>query len=234
MAVLSKAYRLPVLLAGLCCVTAVLLAGQWFMVAAKKDDVKQGLNQPISTEMTLPDLPEDNLQLETQEKFEEIISRPLFVETRQPLPESAADGEIVEDAVEQPKTDLSAKFSGYINMPGGKVALIKDIKTRKYHRISQGEQVNDWTLIELHPDRVIFKQGEAFEELLLRVPKQKSRANQTGMPRRVMRPATTPQTTPRAKTNMGRPPTTRNRPNTNASARRQQLSKRINRSRKKQ
>ncbi len=201
------------------------------MAGAKKDDVRLGLNQPVSTEMTLPDLPEDNLQLETQENFEEIISRPLFVATRQPLPESAADGEIVEDAVVQPKTDLSAKFSGYINMPGGKVALIKDIKTRKYHRIYQGEQVNDWTLIELHPDRVIFKQGEAFEELLLRVPKQKSRPNQTAMPRRVMQPATTPRTTPRPTAQTGRPPITGNRPDTPASARRRQLNKRISRAR---
>ncbi len=191
MAVFSKFYRLPLLLAVLCCLVAFILAVQWYYVSRNEQQILQRIEKPVTSNVVLADPPQDNLLLEGEVKFEEIMSRPLFIKSRQPIPEDLTNNDVVDAPVSQPITDLSAKFTGYIEVPGGKIALIKDIKTRKYHRLHKGEQVNDWTLAELHPDRVVFKQGDAHEELLLREPKAKKPAR-TGRAQRVMRPSTTP------------------------------------------
>jgi general secretion pathway protein N len=209
--VLSKAYRLPLLLALLCCIAAAALTLQWFYVKKHEQQVKQQLKKPLTSKLVLADPPEDNLLLEEEIKFEEMTTRPLFLKSRKPLPEKLVDSALIEAAPPQPVTELAAKFSGFIDVPSGKIALIKDIKTRKYHRLQKGEQVNDWTLTELYPDRVVFKQGEATEELLLRVPKVNKKNPKTGRAHTaVRRPATPtpknmkPQAAARRKKMMGR------------------------------
>jgi hypothetical protein len=173
---LSKAYRLPMLLTLLCCLVAVALVLQWFYVSRHEQQVRQQLKKPLKSNLVLANLPKDNLLLKPEGKLGEIVKRPLFIQSRKPLPETLVDDEIIEAAPPQPATELAAKFSGYIETPGGKIALIKDIKTRKYHRLQEGEQVNDWTLVELYPDKVVFEQGGVEEELLLRTPKVNTRA----------------------------------------------------------
>lgn len=214
MAVLSKFYRLPLFLGALCFVMAIVLAVQWYIVSRQEQEIREQVKKPVESKIELADPPEDNLQLGEQGDFKEITSRPLFIKSRKPLPESTSDNDVIEASVAEPMTELAARFTGYIEVPGGRVALIKDTNTRKYYRLHQGEQINDWILTELHPDRVIFKQGDATEELLLRVPKVRPEKPVPGRPRRVRRPTTAP---------------VRNQPNPTASARRQQLMKRIDR-----
>jgi hypothetical protein len=213
MAVLSKLYRLPLFLAALCCVVAVALAVQWYYGSKNEQQTRKQLKKPVESTIALAEPPEDNLLLEDQGKFEEIMTRPLFIKSRKPLPEKKG-GDIVETTAPQPMTELAAKFSGFIEVPGGKIALIKDIKTRKYHRLRKGEQVNDWTLTELYPDKVVFEQGDAVEELLLRTPKSRPGSGKTGRPHTAMRQPTAP---------------VRNQSKPTASDRRQHLMKRIDR-----
>ena len=219
MAVLSKFYRLPLLLGGLCCVAAAALAVQWYFSSEHEQEIRRQLKKPVASKIVLADPPEDSLQLEAQDKFKEIIERPMFLKSRKPLPTvTAADTDVIETPVQQQTTELSARFTGYIEVPEGKIALIKDTKTRKYHRLHKGEQINEWTLTELHPDRVVFQQGNTSEELLLRQPKVRPGPPGTGRPHQVTRPASAP----------------RSQPKPSASARRQQLMKRIDRGKRTQ
>ncbi len=220
MAVLSKLYRLPLLLGALCCLVALALIVQWYFVSRHEQELVKKLKIPAESALVLADPPVDSLKLEGQAKFQEIMTRPLFIKARTPLPETADTNDVLEAPVPQATTELGAKFSGYIEAPGGKIALVKDIKTRKYHRLQKGEQVNDWTLTELSPDKLVFKQGDAYEEVLLRVPKVKPNQPKTGRPHRVMRPATTPMPTQK-------------KPKLSTSGRRKQLMNRIDRRAKK-
>ncbi|HFD11390.1 MAG TPA: hypothetical protein ENJ32_02805 [Crenotrichaceae bacterium] len=217
MAVLSKHYRLPLLLGFLCCLIAAALVVLWYFSSRNEQFIRRQFEQPVESTLVLADPPEDNLQIDEQDRFEEIMTRPLFNKSRKPIPEDQAENNINESSVNQPVTELTARYNGYIEVPDGKVALIRDIKTRKYHHLHKGEQINEWTLTEMYPDRVVFKQGEVSEELLLRVPRNRSNKPKTGRANRVMRPATIPV---RKQHRQTKPPT---------SARRQQLMNRIDR-----
>ncbi len=174
MVVLSKAYRLPLVFALLCCLVAVGLALQWYYVTKNEQWLKQQLKKPMTSSIVLADPPEDNLLLGDQSKYEEMMERPLFIESRRPLPKQQAEAVIEAVIPAAPLSELAVKFTGFINVPNGIIALIQDVKTRKYHRLHKGEQLNDWVLTELHPDKVVFKQRDTVEEILLRPPKPKA------------------------------------------------------------
>ncbi len=194
MVVLSKAYRIPLVLALLCFVAAAALALEWYYVNKHEQLLREQLKRPIDSKIVLAETPEDNLLLEDESKFEEMMTRPLFIQSRRPLPEKQATTSVEDPTPVRPLSELAVKFTGFIHVPSGKVALVQDIKTRKYHRLHKGEQLNDWILTELYPDKAVFKQNGAVEEILLRPPKplnQRS-ARRTGQSQSAMRRGTTP------------------------------------------
>jgi len=168
---LSKAFRLPLLLALICCLVAVALALQWYYVTKNEQQAKQQLKKQINSSIVLDDPPEDNLILGDENKFEEMMKRPLFIQSRRPLPEKQEETVVDQVIPEAPISELAVKFTGFINTPNGVIALVQDVKTRKYHRLYKGEQLNDWVLTELYPDKAVFKQRDTVEEILLRPPK---------------------------------------------------------------
>ncbi|MEE9413258.1 MAG: hypothetical protein V3V22_09435 [Methylococcales bacterium] len=171
MVVLSKAYRLPLVLALLCCLVAVVLALQWYYVTKSEQVLKQQFKKPINSTVVLADPPEDNLQLGDESTFEEMMVRPLFIASRRPLPKKQDETVVEKILPAAPLSELAIKFTGFVNIPDRMIALVQDVKTRKYHRLHKGEQIHDWVLTELYPDKVVFKQGTAVEEILLRPPK---------------------------------------------------------------
>ena len=194
MVVLSKAYRIPLVLTLLCFLAATALALEWYYVNKHEQQQRQQLKRPIDSTIVLAEPPEDNLLLEDESKFEEMMTRPLFIQSRRPLPEKQAESVVENVTPASPLSELAVKFTGFINVPSGIVALVQDIKTRKYHRLHKGEQLNDWILTELYPDKAVFKQNGAVEEILLRPPKpiNKRSARRTGQARSAMRRGTTP------------------------------------------
>jgi hypothetical protein len=95
-------------------------------------------------------------------EFEELVQRPLFIEGRRPPEESAGD----EGPIVKPHTPLNAKLMGVVFSPRGVTALLVDAKG-KYQRVRKGGVVDNWTLVELHRDRVILEQDGERQELLL-------------------------------------------------------------------
>jgi hypothetical protein len=100
--------------------------------------------------------------------FDELVQRPLFIEGRRPPQESAGE----EGPIVKPHTPLNAKLMGVVFSPRSVTALLVDAKG-KYKRVKKGGVVDDWTLVELHGDRVILEQGGERQELFLLKKRQK-------------------------------------------------------------
>ena len=99
------------------------------------------------------------------EAYSEILERPLFTEGRTPPPEQAA----TESAAATPKkiTPLNLRLEGIALTPEARVAVIRDLASKKMHRLSEGDKHQGWMVESIHATGATLKLGEQTEELTL-------------------------------------------------------------------
>lgn len=181
----TRDYLATLVLAAVAVVMALAFAVEWAGVSR----LYRSNAAPLSVRTPGPEEsePEDgqDFELPGLDDYEQMIQRPLFMETRRP-------GEAVAEQPPPPppQTPLNLKLMGVVATPKGKLALLADAKG-KYKRLKKNDTLDGWTLVELGSDRVTMQQGDERKDLpLLKVkpkppPGALGQPGQPGQPRQV-------------------------------------------------
>lgn len=103
------------------------------------------------------------------ESFSEIAARPLFSESRRP-PSPAAEPEL------EPEPGQAAApvvrrglfvLVGVVITSRTRLAIVRQRNAREAVRLVEGQQIEGWTVDSIQPNRVLFRQGAAVEEVRL-------------------------------------------------------------------
>lgn len=99
--------------------------------------------------------------------FDEILKRPLFNESRLPPPPPAKMAATPTPVV----THIRLKLEGVAITPEARIAVLRDLTTKKMLHLAEGARHNGWKLESLHADRVLFKHNQQTVELKLELGK---------------------------------------------------------------
>lgn len=158
----------PVLLL-LCAGLGAVVYAQW---SAPPDRRLVDNARPPAAEPVKPLPPAKEFTPPLAEDFEEMVERPLFMQTRRPPVPAAAPAEAPPPPKETPKGDFV--LVGVVISPVERLALVQQVGLTDILRVGIGRTLNGWELTEIHPDRVTFRNGETLKEVKLRddVPPQ--------------------------------------------------------------
>ncbi|CCE24588.1 hypothetical protein [Methylotuvimicrobium alcaliphilum] len=161
------------LLSAACAVLVVIIAGEWWYWE-QANDIPAGEAQTLSTdyeELTFPQFQSDR---PSEERYNDLVSRPLFIEGRRPAPEPDPD---LESASETSSETLDWELTGIYTVQQKPHVLLRRIKPlpdqKNHKKMPVEEDVDGWRLVEILPDKAIFERGMGRQELILRKPKQK-------------------------------------------------------------
>ncbi|CAH1903903.1 conserved hypothetical protein [Candidatus Nitrotoga sp. HW29] len=135
--------------------------------------------------------------------YTEILARPLFVSSRRPLPpkfvpsgRSASSTSthrsrtllpppppLVPVAIEPPKPTMrKGQFilDGIIITKDKNIALLREVASRKMVRVELGQEINGMQVEKLERDKIIFKQGDEHEEIILKIKTVSGPAGKSG------------------------------------------------------
>ena len=119
----------------------------------------------------------------------ETVERPLFLPDRRPP--------TIDEAAEESENAESGLFTlvGIIVSPTQRIALVKVSGSQDVLQLSEGQQANGWTVLQIRPEEVIFESNdktETIELIDIKAPKarrrpvreQRSQPPQNNEPRR--------------------------------------------------
>lgn len=95
--------------------------------------------------------------------FDDILKRPLFNETREPPPAPDKVAAIPAPVL----THIRLELEGVAITPEARIAVLRDLTTKKMLRLAEGENHKGWKLENVHTDRALFKRNQQTVELEL-------------------------------------------------------------------
>jgi hypothetical protein len=106
-------------------------------------------------------------------QFAETVERPLFSESRRP-PETSGEPS-------GPPKPFEGALVGTLIIQGETIALLKIAGEPEVTRVTKGQTIRGWLVVEIHPDRVVL-QGERTAEIRLQEDTEIGRPTATGAP----------------------------------------------------
>ena len=183
-AAISREKYFLLAMAGLSLLLAGILLWEWERAMDLQRDLLQLRKMPITAVPPQKILPEFNLP-DPETGFPELLARPIFSTSRRAFVAAAP-----EDAGAMKKGQFV--LVGVLISPRQRSALLRDVATGKTVTVAQVGVVRGMTVGEVMPGRVVLRQGEESEELLLNVltsAKPPQRAQVASMPAVVASPA---------------------------------------------
>ena len=174
--------KLVSLLASICIALILIILGEWFYAARVQ---KHALSSTTSSETKIShdEMPGIKLTSQSEESYEDLVTRPLFLQGRRPVDEpDSEDAKNIAaakpfdwqlDGVYTTKKGLSALFSRSTSR----------VRKDNYRKITAGADLDGWKLTEIQKDRAILKQGNQQKELMLRKPKLKEWPKKANVPK---------------------------------------------------
>jgi len=165
--------KLVSVLTAVCVMLILIITGEWFYAVQVQ---KQALTSTISAETTQSDdeMPDIELTQESEESYEDLVVRPLFIKGRKPVDEPSAE-EAQTNAV---ANSFDWQLNGVYSTKKGLSALFSRATSKvpkdNHRKLIAGANLDGWKLTEIHKDKVILRQGSQQKDLLLRKPKLKS------------------------------------------------------------
>lgn len=121
---------------------------------------------PRNTAPVIPEVqPLGGLNVASLDKYNEIIRRPLFLDTRRPPEDPPEDPP--EPSPEPPSADETFTLLGVVLTPEATMALLQDDKSGEIARVQVGEQVNGWHLKAVQANSVSLSKGDQAVDLPL-------------------------------------------------------------------
>ena len=117
--------------------------------------------------------------------YVEIIERPLFMEDRRPFvpPEVVSPAKPrTRKAPASRKEEQIFNLSAIIITDEKRIALLESGREKKLHKVSQGDELDGWTISNIAPNRISMQKGTETREMELAVkssPKQTRRKAQS-------------------------------------------------------
>jgi general secretion pathway protein N len=102
------------------------------------------------------------------ESYAEVTARPLFSASRRPAPQQAAQRGSLEPA--------SLALIGIIISSQSRIALVQEAKSPKPIRLTEGQEVQGWTVQSILPDRIVIRRGTLEQEVKLHAASQGAQA----------------------------------------------------------
>ncbi|MDO8845395.1 MAG: hypothetical protein Q7U98_12920 [Methylicorpusculum sp.] len=158
--------------ASVCAILLVLVIGEWWYWGSLNGEVEPGETtvSPAYDEQAFPQL---KLDQQTEDSYTDLVSRPLFIEGRRPVPETDTDN----SPNSQSSETLEWELTGVYTTQKKQSVLLRRTKmqpNQKSHiKISKDQEVDGWKLIEILPDKAVLERGGETTELILRKPKLK-------------------------------------------------------------
>ena len=174
--------KLVSVLTAVCVMLILIITGEWFYAVQVQ---KQTLASTISAETTQSDdeMPDIELTQESEESYEDLVVRPLFIKGRKPVDEPSAE-EAQTNAV---ANSFDWQLNGVYSTKKGLSALFSRATSKvpkdNHRKLIAGANLDGWKLTEIHKDKVILRQGSQQKDLLLRKPKLKSLPNKPNVPK---------------------------------------------------
>ena len=173
--------KLISVLAQVCLVCALIIIGEWFYaVQAQKQTL--ALTSAAETTPSDDEMPEIELTQKSEESYEDLVARPLFIKGRKPVDEpSPEDAQNVAEA-----RSFDWQLNGVYTTKKGLSALFSRSTSKvpkdTHRKLSTGGDLDGWKLTEIHKDKAILKQGDQQKDLLLRKPKLKELSKKLRVP----------------------------------------------------
>lgn len=97
-------------------------------------------------------------------EYRETLERPLFASNRRPMIQEKPAMTLVSQPV-PPALSPSPVLAGVVSMSDGMIALISLPENEKFVQARVGDEVNNWKIIEIDPQRMVVEQGARRIEL---------------------------------------------------------------------
>lgn len=175
-----RRHLLTTFLAGACMLLAVAVLVEYVVLRRSTPNLDQPKTSAVPTASKEAPLPPPAKPLPL-EQFQSMVTMPLFVEGRQPIPELDKVGNTsLQESSPPPEIELT----GIIQTPNaGKIILVRDKKKGKTRRLRPGENIDGWELAELAPDHVVLTQGAKKHTLKLIKPRPQPKIRRPRRPR---------------------------------------------------
>ncbi|TRW90257.1 hypothetical protein [Candidatus Methylobacter oryzae] len=168
----SKLIKLLVsILVSLC----LVIAGEWLYASYMRHRLLASINSAKQQDYKADELPEIDLTKQPEESYVDLVDRPLFLKGRRPVEEPHQ--ETVQTVGVKPE-NFDWELSGVYSTKKTVSALFSRSKSKaakdNYRKITLGDDLDGWKLVEINKDRALLKRGSGEKELPLRKPKSKA------------------------------------------------------------
>lgn len=162
---------LAILLAGLCLVVLGVIALE-VRYPPRFEQEGNGTNSSAHSSNLIPERkPMGDIALLPLDNYEETVARPLFRPSRRPPEpeETESEAQQAAEQSQQPQVHVKDLFAlnGVVVTEEKTVALLQDIKNNKSLRVSKGEKLEGWQIVQIFPDSVLFNNNGHSEALEL-------------------------------------------------------------------
>ena len=109
-------------------------------------------------------LKKDDFSLSPLSQFQAIVERPLFLQSRRPIP-----GATTETSPTASKETRLNQYSltAVVIVPDKRLALLRSTTDKKIHKIEEGQDLQGWKLKEIKDESALFQQVNESQELRL-------------------------------------------------------------------
>jgi len=153
----------------------IILAGLLFIELNTDSSKAESVKPPIANSFEKIALPDTNQKFLPITEYQDIIDRPLFMANRQPYVQiqteiGTEEPDMQENIIASP-TAQQYMLTAVIITPETSTAIIQSAKNKEPQHIVIGETIDEWTLVEVHKQHIILKQGDETQMVELEVKK---------------------------------------------------------------
>ena len=106
----------------------------------------------------------DDFSLSPLSQFQAIVERPLFLQSRRPIPGATTET----SPTASKETHLNQySLTAVIIVPDKRLALLRSTTDKKIHKIEEGQDLQGWKLKEIKDEAALFQQVTESQELRL-------------------------------------------------------------------
>ncbi|GAB6140498.1 hypothetical protein JCM14076_12270 [Methylosoma difficile] len=158
--------KLLSLLLAVCVPLVLIITVEWLFAMHSREAALS--SQASNIKNTAPSaMPSLDLSASNEENYDQLVSRPLFLKGRRPVPETATDSS--QNAIVQANFDW--QLSGVYFTPKGPAALFNRATTKvpkdNFRRITLDGNLDGWKLAEITKDKVVLTLADNKKELPL-------------------------------------------------------------------
>jgi hypothetical protein len=152
----------------------LIIAGEWLYASYMRHRLLTSINSAKLQDYKADELPEIDLTKQPEDSYVDLVARPLFIKGRRPVDEPGPEAE----QADAKSDSFDWQLTGVYGTKKTVSALFDRVKSKvakdNHRKITIGDDLDGWKLIELNKDRAVLKQGSNEKELLLRKTKLKA------------------------------------------------------------